>query len=232
MKYDELVKKYKRQKEENESKSCDIKALNDEIEALQQKLDKKGREKGAKKQSNTFSSAQVPKGASKGNLTSADEIDGPVGVPGNAPCLKGDDVNLGMFSQLDETKITIEQLKGENEHYKDMVTTLEDQIDELKEINTEKDQTIMKMRNDIGKLKIYIEAGKQERERLTQELHTEMAKNRQRNDERFDGLENQLELVLQFVNNGKITRNTNEQVGGWKASSPRNNKKTNKKFGR
>ncbi|CAG2208066.1 unnamed protein product [Mytilus edulis] len=211
MRYTELSTKYKTIKSDNETKSDDIKILKEEIDSLRCQL------------------AEVEKKASniKDELKKRDkEIQKGKHVE-LRPKLFKDRKDVG----IDAVDGPLEELPNDATHYNNLIATLEDQIQELKATVDEKNNDIMTLRNNVGKLQVHLKAGRQEREKISAELRKDMEKNMKIHDERFDQIDDKMEYVIKLLT---INRNAPRQLEVNPIKSPRNQKqnKYTKKFGR
>ncbi|XP_052096529.1 kinesin-like protein KIF15-A [Mytilus californianus] len=225
MKYNELSNKYRKIKTDNKTKSEDIKILNEEIDSLRCQLaavEKRASNiKDELKKRNKDKDKKVepkPKLLVDRRDVGIDAVDGPLDeVPKDVGChIDSEELLL----RMEEQTISIETLTEEATHYNNLIETLEDQIEELKASIAQKDNNIMTLRNNVGKLQVHLQAGRQEREKISAELRAELDKNQKRHDERFDQIDDKMEYIIKL-----ITMNRNV---------PRQQKqnKFNKKFGR
>ncbi|CAC5362535.1 unnamed protein product [Mytilus coruscus] len=237
MKYNELSNKYRKIKTDNKTKSEDIKILNEEIDSLRCQLaaveKRESNFKDELKKRNKDKDKKVepkPKLLVDRRDVGIDAVDGPLEeVPKDVGCHIDSE---GLLLRMEEQTITIETLTEEATHYNNLIETLEDQIEELKASIAQKDNNIMTLRNNVGKLQVHLQAGRQEREKISAELREELDKNQKRHDDRFDQIDDKMEYIIKLITLNRNVPRQPEVVSSIK--SPRNQKqnKFNKKFGR
>ncbi|XP_063436112.1 microtubule cross-linking factor 3-like [Mytilus trossulus] len=236
MRYTALSTKYKTIKTDNKTKSEDIQSLNEEINSLRCQLaeveEKASNIKDELKKRDKEKDKHVeprPKLFKDRKDVGIDAVDGPLEeVPNDVR----DQVDSeGLLCRMEEQTTTIQLLTEEATHYNNLIATLEDQIEELKATVDEKDKDIMTLRNNVGKLQVHLQAGRQEREKMSEELRKDMENNMKIHDERFDQIDDKMEYVIKLLT---INRNSPRQLEINPIKSPRNQKqnKYNKKFGR
>ncbi|XP_071140949.1 uncharacterized protein PF3D7_1120000-like [Mytilus edulis] len=238
MRYTELSTKYKTIKSDNETKSDDIKILKEEIDSLRCQLAEVEKKASNIKDELKKRDKEIQKGKhvelrpklfKDRKDVGIDAVDGPLEELPND--VRGHVDSEGLLFRMEEQTTTIQLLTEEATHYNNLIATLEDQIQELKATVDEKNNDIMTLRNNVGKLQVHLKAGRQEREKISAELRKDMEKNMKIHDERFDQIDDKMEYVIKLLT---INRNAPRQLEVNPIKSPRNQKqnKYTKKFGR